>query len=54
MKKILKIMVAVILVAAIGAGGFAIYKSTQGISYDISTVKKLIMTSTLSKKTLTA
>lgn len=41
MKKILKIMVAVILVAAIGAGGFAIYKSTQGISYDISTVKKI-------------
>ena len=39
-KKGLKIILVVVLTAIIGAGGFVIYKNTQGISYDISTVKK--------------
>lgn len=38
MKKALIIIVAVILTAAIGAGSFVFYKSSQGISYDISSV----------------
>lgn len=44
MKKSSKITVAIIavlLIAAIGAGGFVLYKSSQGISYDISSVEKL-------------
>lgn len=41
MRKFLKIIVAVILAAAIGAGCFVIYKNTQGISYDISAVEKI-------------
>ena len=41
MKTAIKIFVALLLVAAIGAGGFVCYKSTQGLSYDISSVEKL-------------
>ena len=41
MKTAIKILVALLLVAAIGAGGFVCYKSTQGLSYDISSVEKL-------------
>ena len=41
MKKAVKIITAVILVAVIGVGSFAIFKSTQGISYDISSVKRI-------------
>lgn len=41
MKEPIKIIIAVILAAVIGAGGFIAYKSSQGISYDISTVEKL-------------
>lgn len=41
MKKILKIIAVVILVAAIGTGGFVVYKNSQGISYDFSAVTKL-------------
>ena len=40
-KKAIKIIVAVLLVAIIGAGGFVTYKSSQGISYDISSVEKI-------------
>ena len=41
MKKILKIVLSIILVAVIGAGSFIVYKSSQGISYDISSVEKI-------------
>ncbi len=41
MKKFLKIIVTVILAAAIGAGGFVVYKNSQGISYDISAVERI-------------
>ena len=41
MKKILKVIAVIFLVTAICAGSFVIYKATQGISYDISTVKKI-------------
>lgn len=41
MKKALKIILALVLVAVIGAGGFVGYKNTQGISYDISSVEKI-------------
>ncbi len=41
MKKALKITVAVVLAAAIGAVGFMLYKNSQGISYDISSVEKV-------------
>jgi hypothetical protein len=41
MKKGLKIILALVLVLVIGAGGFVIYKNSQGISYDISSVDKL-------------
>ena len=41
MKKAVKILLALVLAVIIGAGGFVIYKSTQGISYDISSVKKI-------------
>jgi putative sigma-54 modulation protein len=41
MKKILKVVLVLILVAIIGAGGFVVYKSNQGISYDISAVEKI-------------
>lgn len=41
MKKILKIIVAVLIAVTIAAGSFVVYKSMQGISYDISTVKKI-------------
>lgn len=40
-KKGLKFILAVVLAAIIGTGCFVIYKNTQGISYDISTVKKV-------------
>ncbi len=41
MKKSLKVIVSIILIVVIGAGGFIVYKSSQGISYDISTVEKV-------------
>ena len=41
MKTVLKVIIAILLVVAIGAGGFVIYKSTQGIAYDISSVEKI-------------
>ncbi len=41
MKKAIKVFIAVLLAAAIGAGGFVIYQSSKGISYDISSVEKI-------------
>ena len=40
MKKAVKIILALVLTVIIGAGGFVIYKSSQGLSYDISSVEK--------------
>lgn len=40
-KKGLKIILSLLLASVIAAGGFLIIKSSQGISYDISSVKKL-------------
>ena len=40
-KKIVVAIIAILLVAAMGAGGFVIYKSSQGLAYDISSVTKL-------------
>lgn len=41
MKKFLKIITVFILVAVIGAGGFVLFKNSQGVSYDISSVAKI-------------
>lgn len=41
MKKVLKLIIAVLLVAIIGTSVFVIYKNSQGISYDITSVKKI-------------
>ncbi|MBQ9914197.1 MAG: metallophosphoesterase [Clostridia bacterium] len=41
MNKGVKIITAVILAVIIGAGAFVLYKSSQGISYDISSVEGL-------------
>ena len=41
MKKVLKIIAAIVLVAVIGAGGFIGFKSSQGISYDLSAVERI-------------
>ena len=41
MKNAIKIIIAVLLVATIGAGGFVLYQSSKGISYDISSVEKI-------------
>ncbi len=41
MKTVIKVVVAVLLVVAIGAGGFVIYRNSQGISYDVSSVEKV-------------
>ncbi len=41
MKTALKVVVSVLLAAAIGFGGFVMYKSSQGISYDIASVEKM-------------
>ncbi|MBO5858253.1 MAG: metallophosphoesterase [Clostridia bacterium] len=41
MKKILKIIIVLVLVATIGVSGFIIYKNSQGVSYDISSVQKI-------------
>lgn len=41
MKKVLKVIVALLLVAVIGFGGFIGYQSSKGISYDIASVEKL-------------
>ena len=41
MKTAIKIIVAIILVAAIGFGGFIGFQSSKGISYDIASVEKL-------------
>ncbi len=41
MKKFIKIIIVLVLATLIGAGGFVIYKNSQGISYDISSVKKI-------------
>lgn len=40
-KKGLKIILALFLATVIGAGGFVIFKSSQGISYDISSLGKM-------------
>ncbi len=41
MKKALKVIIAVLLIAAVGFGGFVIYKSSQGIAYDIASIEKI-------------
>ncbi|MBO5937614.1 MAG: metallophosphoesterase [Clostridia bacterium] len=41
MKTALKVIVAILLVAAIGLGGFVLYKSNQGLAYDISSLEKI-------------
>ena len=41
MKTAIKIIIAIILVAAIGFGGFIGFQSSKGISYDIASVEKL-------------
>jgi len=41
MKTVIKVVIAVLLVVAIGAGGFIGYKSSQGISYDVSSAEKV-------------
>ncbi len=41
MKKGVKILISVLIVAVIVFGGFLIFKSNQGISYDITTVTKI-------------
>ena len=41
MKTAIKIIIAIILVAAIGFGGFIGYQSSKGISYDIASVETL-------------
>jgi len=40
-KKGLRIILALVLASAIGAGGFVFFKSSQGIPYDISSLEKL-------------
>ena len=41
MKTFLKVIVALLLVAAIGVGGFVLYKDTRGIGYDLDSVEKV-------------
>lgn len=41
MKKAIKIIIAVLLVAVIGFGGFIGFQSSKGISYDIASAEKL-------------
>ena len=41
MKKGIKIIVAILLVAVLAAGGFLAYQCSKGIGYDISSVEKL-------------
>ena len=41
MKTAAKIIIAILLVAIIGVGGFVTYKSTQGLAYDISSVERI-------------
>lgn len=41
MKTVIKVVIAVLLVVAIGTGGFIGYKSSQGISYDVSSAEKV-------------
>ena len=41
MKKSIKILIAVLVAIVIGAGGFLVFKTTQGISYDIASVEKI-------------
>lgn len=41
MKKAFKIIVAIILVIAIGAGSFLVYKINQGLNYDIASVESV-------------
>ncbi len=41
MKKSVKVILSLILAVIIGVGGFVVNKSSQGISYDISSVKKV-------------
>ena len=41
MKKVFKVIIAVLLIIVIGIGSFAVYKNTQGISYDISSIKRI-------------
>lgn len=41
MNKSIKILIAVLAVIVIGAGGFIVFKTSQGISYDIASVEKI-------------
>lgn len=41
MKKAFIVLIAILLVAAIGFGGFIFYQSSKGIGYDISSVEKI-------------
>lgn len=41
MKKAVKIIVALLLVTAVGFGGFIFFQSSKGIGYDIATVEKI-------------
>ncbi len=41
MKKGIKIVIVILLAAIIGAGGFVLYKNSQGISYDVSLAERV-------------
>ena len=41
MNKVFKIIIALLLIAAIIAGGFVLYQSSKGISYDIASAEKM-------------
>ena len=41
MKTALKVVIAIVLAAAIGFGSFVVYKSSQGISYDIESAEQI-------------
>ncbi len=41
MKKAIKAILAILLVLLLGAGGFVLYKNSQGISYDLASVEKI-------------
>ena len=41
MNKVFKIIIAILLIAAIIAGGFVLYQSSKGISYDIASAEKM-------------
>ena len=41
MKNVIKVIIAVVIAVIIGVGSFVIYKNSQGISYDISSVEEV-------------